>query len=102
LALIALDDIKPGTRLRGLDPDGVAEIVQAARFGADANLVFRVNGRVGERLVYRGEEGAFERIEAGRAYGFDAGGALLRLKVTGQISASHHPNGVKHADYVVT
>ena len=66
--MIALDDIKPGARLRGLDPGGVAEIVQVARFGADAlNLVFRVNGRVGERLVYRGEEGAFERIEAGRA-----------------------------------
>jgi hypothetical protein len=78
--LIALDDIKPGARLRGLDPGGVAEIVQVARFGADAlNLVFRVNGRVGERLVYRGEEGAFERIEAGRTYGFDADGALLRL-----------------------
>jgi SNF2 family DNA or RNA helicase len=78
--LIALDDIKPGARLRGLDPAGVAEVVQVARFGADAlNLVFRVNGRVGERLVYRGEEGAFERIEAGRTYGFDADSALLRL-----------------------
>jgi hypothetical protein len=51
--MIALDDIKPGTRLRGLDAEGVAEVVQVARFGPDAlNLVFRVNGRVGERLVY--------------------------------------------------
>jgi hypothetical protein len=51
--MIALEDIKPGSRLRDL----VAEIVQVARFGPDAlNLVFRVNGRVGERLVYRGEE----------------------------------------------
>jgi hypothetical protein len=78
--LIALDDIKPGARLRGLDPGGAAEIIQVARFGADAlNLVFRVNGRVGARLVYRGEEGAFERIEAGHAYGFDADCGLLRL-----------------------
>lgn len=74
------DDIKPGARLRGLDGGGIAEIVQVARFGADAlNLVFRVNGRVAERLVYRGEETAFEIVEAGRALGFDADGGLLRL-----------------------
>ena len=47
----------------------MAEIVQVARFGPDAlNLVFRVNGRVGERLVYRGEEASFASIEAGRTY----------------------------------
>lgn len=74
------DDIKPGSRLRGLDGSSIAEIVQIARFGADAlNLVFRVNGRVAERLVYRGEETAFEIVQAGRALGFDADGELFRL-----------------------
>ena len=54
--------------------------MQVARFGADAlNPVFRVNGRAGERLVYRGEECAFERVAAGRTYGFDADGGPLRL-----------------------
>src|SRR5260221_1995040 len=78
--LPTFDDIKPGARLRGLDPAGLAEVVQVARFGADAlNLVFRVDGRVGERLVYRGEESSFEFVEAGRTYAFDADGALLRL-----------------------
>lgn len=78
--MATFDDIKAGARLRGLDAAGVAEIVQVARFGPDAlNLVFRVNGRVGERLVYRGEEAAFEFLEAGRAYAFDADGSLLRL-----------------------
>jgi SNF2 family DNA or RNA helicase len=78
--MTTLEDIKAGARLRGLDTAGLAEIVQVARFGADAlNLVFRVNGKVAERLVYRGEESAFELVEAGRAYGFDADGALLRL-----------------------
>jgi hypothetical protein len=80
LSVTKFDDIKPGTRLRGLDGSGIAEIVQVARFGEDAlNLVFRVNGRVAERLVYRGEETAFEIVEAGRALGFDADGGLLRL-----------------------
>ena len=74
------EDIKLGARLRGLDPAGIAEVVQVAHFGPDAlNLVFRVDGRVGERLVYRGEESGFEILEAGRAYAFDADGALLRL-----------------------
>jgi hypothetical protein len=80
IGMVALEEIKPGSRLRRLDPEGIAEVVQVARFGADAlNLVFRVNGRVSERLVYRGEETAFERIEAGRPYAFDADGGLLRL-----------------------
>ncbi len=74
------DDIKPGARVRGLDVSGIAEIVQVARFGTEAlNLVFRVNGRIGERLVFRGEETGLEIVEAGRALGFDADGALLRL-----------------------
>jgi len=76
----AFEDIKPGARLRGLDPASVAEVVQVARFGADAlNLVFRANGRVGERLVYRGEESSFELVDAGRTFAFEADGALFRL-----------------------
>jgi hypothetical protein len=66
--------------LLGLDPAGIAEVVQIARFGPDTlNLVFRVGGRVGERLVYRGEENSFEFVEPGRSYAFDADGSLLRL-----------------------
>jgi len=76
----AFEDIKPGARLRGLDPAGIAEVVQVAQFGPDAlNLVFRVDGRVAERLVYRGEESGFEFLEAERSYAFNADGALLRL-----------------------
>jgi hypothetical protein len=79
-ALSTFEQIKPGARLKGLDPGGVAEIVQVARFGGDAlNVVYRVNGRIGERLLYRGEETGFEFIEAGRSYAFDADGGLLRL-----------------------
>ena len=78
--MLAFEDIKPGARLRGLDSAGIAEVVQVLRFGTDAlNLVFRVHGRVAERLVYRGEETSFELVEAGRAYDFDADGGLLRL-----------------------
>jgi superfamily II DNA or RNA helicase len=78
--MTVFENIKPGSRLRGLDPSGLAEIVQVTQFGPDAlNVVFRANGRVGERLVMRGEETGFEFVEAGRTYSFDADGALLRL-----------------------
>jgi hypothetical protein len=53
--LPAFEEIRPGTRLRGLDPAGIAEVVSVSRFGTDAlNLVFRVDGRVAER---RGNDG---------------------------------------------
>ena len=32
------EDIKPGARLRGLDPAGVAEVVQVAGFGPQTFL----------------------------------------------------------------
>jgi superfamily II DNA or RNA helicase len=77
---VNFEQIKPGTRIRGLSTDGLAEVVQVNQFGADAlNVVFRANGRVNERLVYRGEEAVFEVVERGRSFPLDADGGLLRL-----------------------
>ncbi|NKK80759.1 helicase-related protein [Rhizobium leguminosarum] len=74
------EEIKPGSRIRGLDASGIAEVVSVSRFGADAmNLVFRVNGKVVERLLYRGEDVGFDFVSGGRSYAFDADGELLRL-----------------------
>src|SRR5690242_14359186 len=79
MTMLSFDDIRSGARIRGLDAS-VAEIVQVARFGADAlNLVFRANGRVGDRLLYHGEETSLELVESGRAFAFNADGGLLRL-----------------------
>jgi hypothetical protein len=75
--LSTLDQIQPGARLKGLGPGGIAEVVQVVRFGVYAlNVVYRVNGKVGERLHYRGEETGLESIETGRRYAFDADGGL--------------------------
>jgi SNF2 family DNA or RNA helicase len=74
------EQIKPGARIQGLSGDGVAEVVQVNHFGLDAlNVVFRADGRVHERLVYRGEENTFNLEQRGRSYPLDADGALLRL-----------------------
>jgi hypothetical protein len=65
---VNFEQIKPGTRIQGLSGDGLAELVQVNHFGAEAlNVVFRANGRVNERLVYRGEEDAFDLVERGRS-----------------------------------
>ncbi len=49
--------MRPGAKINGLEIGAVAEIVQVAHFGADAvNVTFRADGRVGERLLYRGDE----------------------------------------------
>src|SRR5690606_11474470 len=57
-----------------------AEIVSVSLFGADAaNVVFRVNGTVGERLVYRDEAAVLTLHETGSRFGFDADGSLLKL-----------------------
>ena len=75
------NSIKPGSVILGLDAAGPAEIVQVLDFGPDAkNITFRqVTGRVGERLLYSGEEATLELAKKGRAYAFDADGGLLRL-----------------------
>lgn len=74
------DSIKPGSIVLGLDAAGPAEIVQVSDFGPDAkNITFRAAGRVGERLLYRGEEATLELAKKGRAYSFNADGGLLRL-----------------------
>ncbi len=74
------DELKPGAMVNGLEIGAVAEIVQVTHFGADAiNITFRADGRVSERLLYRGDEAAMSLAEAGRSYGFDADGSLLRL-----------------------
>lgn len=74
------DQIKPGAKIRGLQIGSDAEVIQVACFGSDAiKVTFRADGRVGERLLYRGDETTMSLAEAGRGYGFDADGGLLRL-----------------------
>jgi len=78
--LNTFEKIRPGAKIKGLDAAGVSEIVSVSAFGPDAlNLVYRVGGRVTERLLYRGEESGFDFVEAGRSYSLDADGAQLRL-----------------------
>jgi superfamily II DNA or RNA helicase len=76
-----LEDLKAGASVRGLSPDGLAEIVQVEWYGNQAvNVTFRdAVGAVKQRLVYRADEPTLEVAVAGRPWSFDGDGALLRL-----------------------
>lgn len=74
------EDIKPGARLTGLGGGEIAEIISVTKFGPDAiNVVFRAAGKVGERLIYRGEESGFAIVQPGGTYTFNADPSLLKL-----------------------
>ena len=75
-----LDDLKPGARVRGLAGADTAEVVSATWFGDQAvDVVFRINGRVDQRIVYRTDEPELELAGGGRAFSFDGDGETLRL-----------------------
>ncbi|MGH9394343.1 MAG: RNA helicase, partial [Terriglobales bacterium] len=77
---LRLDDLKPGARVRGLAGAEPAEVMSATWFGEQAvDVVFRVNGRVDQRIVYRTDEPSLELAAAGRAFSFDGDGESLRL-----------------------
>ena len=78
--MTGLEQIKPGARVKGIDGSAVAEIVSVSWFGSEtAEVVYRVDGRVGQRLVFRSEEAGIEVVTDGRAFGFDGDGHVLRL-----------------------
>jgi superfamily II DNA or RNA helicase len=75
-----LDELTPGARVRGLVGAEPAEVMSARPFGDQAmDVVFRVGGRVDQRIVYKTDEPSLELVGAGRAFAFDGDGESLRL-----------------------
>ncbi len=76
-----LEELIPGTAVRGLVAGSVARIVQVEWFGDQAVKVTyeEPGGAVRNRLVYRTDEASLERVGAGRAWSFAGDGYLFRL-----------------------
>ncbi|HEV2365721.1 MAG TPA: DUF3883 domain-containing protein [Caulobacteraceae bacterium] len=75
-----LEDLKPGASVSGLAGPEPADVVSASWFGDQAvDVVYRINGRVDQRIVYRTEEPGLALASRGRAFSFDGDGAELRL-----------------------
>lgn len=76
-----LEELTPGTRVRGVLPDRIVSVVQADWHGTQAvTLTYRdESGRVANELLYRDDEGRLEAEEAGAVFSFDGDAELFRL-----------------------
>lgn len=76
-----LEDIRQGTRLRGLLPGQVVEVVAAKWHGDNVvELTYKdETGRPNIELIYRDREADLSVEGEGQSWSFDADGAVLRL-----------------------
>ncbi|MBO9421682.1 RNA polymerase-associated protein RapA [Labrenzia sp. THAF191b] len=76
-----LEDVKNGASICGIASARPAHVVSVDWIGDQAiNVVYRDhNGTVAESVLYRDDEHRLEVEQSGRAWSFDADGALLRL-----------------------
>jgi SNF2 family DNA or RNA helicase len=78
---VTLEELTPGSQVKGLAGNGAATVVQARWHGLSAlTVTFRdEGGRVAEQVLFRDDEAKLEKVAAGRAWSFDADGELFRL-----------------------
>jgi SNF2 family DNA or RNA helicase len=76
-----LEELTPGTWVKGILPDALVKVVDAEWHGSSAvELTYKdTAGRLGTELLYRDREAILEIAEAGRPWSFDGDGALFRL-----------------------
>ncbi len=78
--MIRLEEIVPGTRIKGILAGEFVEILAARSYGADAvEVTYKSNGRVDQSIVFRSSEPELELASPGRRFAFDGDGHLLRL-----------------------
>ena len=76
-----LEDLKPGSLVRGVRIGETVEVIDVQRHGPDVvTLTFRTQaGRPDSELLFRDREPQLEVIAAGRKWSYGADGALFRL-----------------------
>jgi len=81
LAATRLEQLTPGTSIRGIVPDASVTVVTTTWFGSDAlELTYKTaDGKVASQLLYRHDEPRLEIVEQGRPWSFDGDGATFRL-----------------------
>src|SRR5690606_27360010 len=68
-----LEDLTPGTDVRGILPDATVSVVNVQWHGSNAlTLIYRdPAGRVADEILYRDDEARLEVVEQGRPWSFD-------------------------------
>jgi SNF2 family DNA or RNA helicase len=81
-----LDQLTPGTSVKGILPDCLVTVVSVRWFGSEAlELTYKDPvGQLGNQLLYRDNEPSLEVAEVGRPWSFDGDGHLFRLVAEAQ------------------
>ncbi len=76
-----LENIQPGSAIRGIRGAEAVTVIKADWHGADAlTLIYRsASGKVAETVLLRDDEARLELVSQGRSWSFDSDGALYRL-----------------------
>lgn len=76
-----LEDIKRGSQITGILPDGIVTVVDVVPRGANmVEVTYKdVRGRVENELVMRDDEARLDVAQVGQAWAFDGDGAMFRL-----------------------
>jgi superfamily II DNA or RNA helicase len=78
--MVRLEEIVPGSRVRGIASGDFVEILAARSFGPDAvEVTYKGNGTVDQTVLYRSSEAELELASPTRRFAFDGDGHLLRL-----------------------
>ncbi|ABK45211.1 helicase domain protein [Magnetococcus marinus MC-1] len=81
--MLKLEDIKKNCQIRGIESNEIVRVVSIEPVGHDALTVYYKNsqGRLGEQMLFRSDEGRLELAQEGRPWGFDAPGPDFKLGV---------------------
>ena len=81
-----LENITPGTSIKGILPDRLVSVLSVRWFGSEAlELTYKdPAGQLGNQLLYRDNEPSLEVAEVGRPWSFDGDGHLFRLVAEAQ------------------
>jgi superfamily II DNA or RNA helicase len=79
--MVKLENLTPGSSLRGILTEGLVTVVSVQWYGSDAlELTYKdAAGKLGSELIYRDSEAALEIVEAGRPWSFDGDADRFRL-----------------------
>ncbi|MBX7223406.1 MAG: DUF3883 domain-containing protein [Blastocatellia bacterium] len=79
--MVRLEEIKPGTILKGVRPNLAVTVIGAEGIGdAALKLTYQdANGNLGQELLYRNDEAKLELVPTGNRWTFAADGELLRM-----------------------
>ncbi len=79
--MLKLEDIKKDAQIRGIQADEIVRVVQVEPVGDNALTVYYKDsqGRLGEQMLFRSDEGRLDLAQAGRPWAFDAPGEDFKL-----------------------